>query len=70
MVVAAKLCGEDTAKMIQLLLEYNPAPPFDTGSPEMAGEVLVEKVKKLGEQLIEASLIETQQTATRLGIDH
>jgi cyclohexyl-isocyanide hydratase len=68
LVVAAKLCGEDTAKMIQLLLEYNPAPPFDTGSPEMAGEVLVEKVKKLGEQLIEASLIETQQTATRLGI--
>ena len=36
LVLAAKLCGEETAKMIQLLLEYNPAPPFNAGSPENA----------------------------------
>ena len=29
LVVVAHLCGENTAKMIQLLLEYNPAPPFN-----------------------------------------
>ncbi len=34
--IAAQLCGEETAKTIQLLLEYDPAPPFNCGSPETA----------------------------------
>lgn len=70
LVVVGQLCGEETAKMIQLLLEYNPAPPFNAGSPESAGEILVEQVKKFGEQLIEASLAATKQTALGLGINH
>jgi cyclohexyl-isocyanide hydratase len=70
LVVVGKLCGEETAKMIQLLLEYNPAPPFNAGSPESAGEILVEQVNKFGEQLIEASLAATKQTALGLGINH
>ena len=37
------LYGEEIAKINQLLIEYNPAPPFDTGSPEKAGTELVEK---------------------------
>ena len=41
--IASILCGEEIAKIIQLLLEYNPAPPFDTGSPEKAGVELVNK---------------------------
>ncbi|MBD2576351.1 DJ-1/PfpI family protein [Oscillatoria sp. FACHB-1406] len=41
--IASILYGEDTAKIIQLLLEYNPAPPFDAGSPEKAGSELVNK---------------------------
>ena len=41
--IASILCGEETAKIIQLLLEYNPAPPFDVGSPEKAGTELVSK---------------------------
>jgi len=43
LVVAATLCGEEAAKMAQLLIEYNPAPPFDAGSPEKAGPDLVNK---------------------------
>jgi cyclohexyl-isocyanide hydratase len=39
--------------MIQLLLEYNPGPPFNAGSPETAGEILVEQVKKFGKELID-----------------
>ncbi|NJK67143.1 MAG: DJ-1/PfpI family protein [Richelia sp. CSU_2_1] len=69
LVLAGQLCGEETAKMIQLLLEYNPAPPFNAGSPESAGEILVEQVQNFGEQLIKASLAATQQTAIRLGIN-
>jgi cyclohexyl-isocyanide hydratase len=43
--VAGILCGEEVAKMTQLMLEYNPAPPFDAGSPEKAGADLVGKAK-------------------------
>jgi cyclohexyl-isocyanide hydratase len=42
--IAGILCGEEIAKMTQLMLEYNPSPPFDTGSPEKAGADLVGKV--------------------------
>ncbi len=43
LVIAAKLCGEEAAKIAQLLMEYDPAPPFDVGSPEKAGAELVSK---------------------------
>lgn len=36
-----ELYGEDTAKVTQLLMEYDPSPPFDAGSPARAGEKLV-----------------------------
>ena len=35
--LAAELSDEETAKSIQLGLEYDPQPPFDCGSPEKAG---------------------------------
>jgi cyclohexyl-isocyanide hydratase len=41
--IASILCGEEIAKIIQLLIEYNPAPPFDVGSPEKAGAELVDR---------------------------
>jgi cyclohexyl-isocyanide hydratase len=42
--VIAEMYGEETAKFIQLRIEYNPQPPFDAGSPARAGSVLVAKV--------------------------
>ena len=41
--VAAALYGEEVAKITQLLMEYDPAPPFDVGSPDKAGSELVNK---------------------------
>ena len=41
--VVAALYGQETAKMTQLMMEYDPAPPFDVGSPEKAGSELVNK---------------------------
>ncbi|MGK7948681.1 MAG: DJ-1/PfpI family protein [Xenococcaceae cyanobacterium] len=70
LVVLAKLYGEETAKTRQLLLEYNPAPPFNVGSPETAGEVLVERVKQLANPIIEASLAQTKETAKQLKIQN
>lgn len=43
LVLAEALCGEEAAKIAQLLMEYDPAPPFDVGSPEKAGAELVNK---------------------------
>jgi cyclohexyl-isocyanide hydratase len=36
----AKLRDERTAKLTQLAMEYDPEPPFDTGTPERAGPEL------------------------------
>ena len=51
--LAALLRGEDEAKRIQLLIEYNPAPPFDAGSPERAGESIVRAVRQRAANLQE-----------------
>ncbi len=37
----AELRGEEVAKITQLMMEYDPVPPFDTGSPKSAGPELV-----------------------------
>lgn len=34
--IAARLAGQATAEIIQLSLEYAPAPPFDAGTPQTA----------------------------------
>jgi len=49
----AELVGPDLAKVAQLAIEYDPAPPFDAGSPAKAGDAivkraLVELAKELG----------------------
>jgi cyclohexyl-isocyanide hydratase len=55
--VVAEIWGEETAKLIQLYLEYNPQPPFDCGSPERAGPELAAKARKL----LEASLAQREK---------
>jgi len=32
LVLAARIAGDDVAQAIQLRIEYDPEPPFDTGS--------------------------------------
>ena len=44
--LAAQIMGEDVAKAIQLGIEYDPAPPFDSGSPEKASPELVELIRR------------------------
>ena len=43
--VAAKEFGEELAQAIQLGIEYDPAPPFNAGSPAAAEAELVERVQ-------------------------
>ena len=49
--LAALIRGEDTAKMLQLAFEYDPAPPFDAGTPERAGPALVEAYQRRADRL-------------------
>ncbi|MBI0170288.1 MULTISPECIES: DJ-1/PfpI family protein [Bartonella] len=46
LVIIAKLLGEDTAKKTQLLMQYDPEPPFDCGTPEKAPKALVEQLQQ------------------------
>jgi putative intracellular protease/amidase len=43
----AKIAGDEYAKMIQLLIEYDPQPPFDAGSPAKAPAEVVERLRDL-----------------------
>jgi transcriptional regulator GlxA family with amidase domain len=38
--VVARLSGPETAQAIQLLMEYDPQPPFDTGAPDKASPAI------------------------------
>jgi len=44
--LAAELAGEEAARVIQLSLEYDPAPPFSCGSPEGAGAERVARFRR------------------------
>ncbi len=56
--LAAELAGEEIAKSIQLVMEYDPQPPFDCGSPEKAG---AERVARLKERI--SAMLESRQKA-------
>lgn len=60
------LCGEDVAKMAQLMMEYNPEPPFNAGTPESAGEGVVQPLMQFGKPLVDAFLAQTKEIAAQL----
>lgn len=39
-------CGVEVAQSAQLIIEYDPKPPFDAGSPAKAPAAIVEKLRK------------------------
>jgi cyclohexyl-isocyanide hydratase len=52
--VVAQVEGREAAEAIQLMVEYDPQPPFATGSPERAARDLVDRVRShAGERLRE-----------------
>jgi len=42
--IAERVAGDELARRMQLLIEYDPRPPFDSGSPEHAGPKITEAV--------------------------
>ena len=47
-----ELRGKAAAEAIQLMVEYDPHPPFDAGSPERAGPELVERIRRAAEPML------------------
>jgi transcriptional regulator GlxA family with amidase domain len=47
LVLVQHLAGDETAKAIQLAIEYDPQPPFDSGSPAKATPELIALVSKI-----------------------
>lgn len=43
--LASRVAGEAVAQAIQLGIEYDPDPPFDTGSPDKAPDELVDLIR-------------------------
>jgi len=44
--LVGEIAGEERAKMAQLMIEYDPHPPFDTGHPSKAPKELLEKTRR------------------------
>lgn len=63
LVLTARLWGEAAAKMIQLALEYDPAPPFPGGSLKTSDPAIVAAMRERMAPLIEKRIA----TATRIG---
>jgi cyclohexyl-isocyanide hydratase len=43
----AKLRGDDAAQLMQLVMEYDPAPPFNSGTPKTADPAIVQEAMRL-----------------------
>ncbi|MGK7898493.1 MAG: DJ-1/PfpI family protein [Xenococcus sp. (in: cyanobacteria)] len=60
------LCGEFVAKMAQLMMQYEPKPIFNAGTPETAGEEIMQSLIEFGKPLIDEFWIQTRDTAKQL----
>ncbi len=67
---AAILRGEAAAQGIQLYLEYNPAPPFDSGSPAAAPADVLATVKASLQSVVAERLAISRRVSARLGIEN
>jgi putative intracellular protease/amidase len=64
--VAAEVAGEAYAQAVQLGIEYAPAPPFDSGRPELASPEVLATVKARMEPLSKGRYGAVEEAARRL----
>jgi cyclohexyl-isocyanide hydratase len=65
--IAARLRDEQYAKMLQLMLEYDPQPPFPAGSPDGAGPELTNHIRERRAPAVEAARQAALTARKRLG---
>ena len=64
--VAAELAGDDVAMAIQLGLEYAPAPPFNSGRPELAPPAVLAAVQARMDAVMPRRLAEAERAAANI----
>ncbi|MBC2692734.1 MULTISPECIES: isonitrile hydratase [Pseudomonas] len=64
--LAAELYGDDVAQLVQLQLEYAPAPPFASGEPQTAPEAVLQRARQLAADSLTQRRLITQRAAARL----
>lgn len=66
--LAQELVGVDTAQLVQLQLEYAPAPPFDSGSPETAPSAVVDEARKRAAPSLKLRTEITERAVAKLNL--
>lgn len=64
------LFGKDVAKMAQLMMEYDPKPPLNAGTPEQAGDAIVQSLMQAGKPLLDAFQAQTNDTVAQLNLEY
>jgi transcriptional regulator GlxA family with amidase domain len=64
--VLAEIAGEQTAKTVQLGLEYAPSPPFDSGRPELASPEVLAQFDRIREKMMAERVADAQAAAALL----
>ena len=65
--LVSQLANRETAEALQLRLEYNPAPPFNSGSPDTAPPEVLARMRQRNAAGYERRASANQRAAARLG---
>lgn len=66
--LTAAIRGDDHAKFVQLSLEYDPHPPFDSGSPERADAPILAKYQAMVDKLAPGRADKVRAIAEKLAL--
>ena len=66
--VLAEIGGDDLAQTTQLGLEYAPAPPFDSGRPELAPAHIRDRYEIMRQRLLAERRAEAEQAASTMPV--
>jgi putative intracellular protease/amidase len=64
--LVAKIKGEQYARAVQLMEEYDPQPPFHAGSPQSAGPDITKLMVDMHQQFLETARSSAHNAATHL----
>ncbi|HEX4694284.1 DJ-1/PfpI family protein [Sphingomonas sp.] len=66
--LVAAIRGEDHAKFVQLSIEYDPAPPFDAGSPDKVEPEILDRYRKMVARMASDRDARTRAVADKLSL--
>ncbi len=66
--VLAEIAGAEIAQTIQLGLEYAPAPPFDSGRPELASPAVLARYESVRQKILTTRRAEAEAAAALMTV--